>query len=98
MGTALLPPHETPRAYSVTPRGKPFVRVLHVPYYYTQLGEATIEVFSLPKGCELLDWALDLARNEWVFVVNVSKEELDDKCEFDQNFDFRSMMRSGQGA
>jgi len=98
MGTALALPHEQPRAYSYTPKGKPHIRVLHVPYYYTQLGNVNIEVFSMPQGCQLLDWALDLARNEWIFVVDVSKEELDDKCEFDHNFDFRSMMRSGSGA
>lgn len=95
MGTALAK-REEPRGYSVTPKGKPHIRVLHIPYHYQQLAP-TIEVFRLPQGCELLDWALDLKHLEWVFIIDVSKEVLDEESEFVHHyaFDFRSMMRGG---
>ena len=96
MTTATLPPRETPRAYSVTPKGKPHIRVLHIPYHYSQLAP-TIEVFKLPAGCQMIDWALRLNSGdaEWIFVVDTSKEQVDDESEHEHvsDFDFRGMMR-----
>jgi hypothetical protein len=85
-------------AYSETPKSKPHLRVVHIPYQDSHLKDLQHELIILPKGVKIIDWALKLGGpDEWLFVIDTSKDELDELCVFVHNdaFDFRTMMRSG---
>lgn len=96
MGTALAHRPEKPRPYSVTPPGTPQVRVLHIPYDYTQLADAKHTLFWLSPGSTIVNWVLNLDphRPEWIFIIDVSKEALDIESEnvHNSSFDFRTML------
>jgi hypothetical protein len=99
MSTAVARRPEKPKPYSITPKGKPHLRIVHVPYHYSQLMDLHYDFYTLPKGCVSVDWQLRLDDNpEWIFVIDVSKDDLDDGNGFvhDPDFDFRSMLGQGK--
>lgn len=97
MGTALAP-RKGPRTYSYTPQGQPHLRVVVVPYNYTQLLDPHGSEMFNTCGHQITDWRLVLDHDpRWIFVIDTNKKLLDPERDYvqDCDFDFRSMMSTG---